>query len=141
MATRVTPADVMDIIDLESNDPIQSFIDDASLIVDDLVALYPGVHSDAKLFAIEKWLSAHFLSASYARTETEQTDGTTTKFRVTREEGILSSEWGKRACYLDSTGYLKELDMSGHKFQVINLNSVEDFGASPTGSYVTWDWE
>jgi len=108
---RTTADDVRKIIeidlDLDSEDSIiDAFIDDANMVVTDLLG-GSTVLSSNQLKSIEKWLAAHFIACS--RDPQAQEEGTADakiKYQGKTGMGLDATLYGQQAKMMDTTGIL-----------------------------------
>ena len=84
---------------------IQSFIDDASMLVDNIVAIAP-LPSTALLEIVERYLAAHFIAIADPRVDTEKVKSLQTKYQYLLDKGFAITHWGTTAMMVDTTGRL-----------------------------------
>jgi len=124
MSIRVTEAEVLEIIDVDSSiTNLIPFITAASLLVDEVLSDDTAL-SSSLLKEIERWLSAHFIAIRDPRVEME-------KVGEAQNTYALGVKLGVRASMLDSTPYgqqAKALDITGRLSAIgkrrAELNSI-----------------
>lgn len=125
---RVTAAEVKEIIVTTLSDPaIEVFITPANLLV--TAKLGASELSDELLKEIERWLSAHFLSVFLQSDKTN--GGALTRDKVgdterewrnsqrTQIDSLGTTNYGKQAIILDTTGTLVSLGKRKSKVEII----------------------
>jgi hypothetical protein len=109
VAARVTEAEVRSILRVvPTATSVAAEIDVATAIVDDELAS-AGL-STARLKSIELYLAAHFvaLGIPQARLDSLDAGGVAESYRGSKTEGgFVSTDWGKQAVALDTSGKLK----------------------------------
>lgn len=120
MATRIDPDGVKEIIDTDLTDPrIQAFIDGANQIVTKVLGS-EGL-TEALLKEIERWLSAHYIAATFERQAIHEVAGPAEqKFSDVFKSGLDSTTYGQTAKSLDPTGGLSNLGMKTVSIIAIN---------------------
>ena len=120
MACRVTPAEVIAIMDteLEAED-VQPFADMANALGNEHL-LGEGV-SESLLGQIEKQLAAHYVAAFKDRiAESQKLGDASIKFIVKADMGLDLTPYGQMAKSMDPTGILAELDMGPAEVEVVH---------------------
>lgn len=120
MATRVTPAEVKDIIDTDLTDlRIQAMIDGANQIITKVLGS-AGL-AEELLKEIERWLSAHYIAATFERQAIHEVAGPAEqKFSDVFKAGLDSTTYGQTAKGLDPTGALADMGMKTIKLIAIS---------------------
>lgn len=117
--TRTNPSDVSEIYDTElSNSALQSWIDIATEIVDDIAA--EGSVSSARLEKIEKLLSAHFASAQDQRIQSGGKESGSVEFQGETGMGLDGTKYGQQAKTLDPTGTLASMNKPMASVEILN---------------------
>lgn len=121
MANRVNAEEVKEIIDTELSDTrIGAFITAANTLINDKL-LNKGLASST-LKEIERWLAAHYISASIERQAIEEEAGPASqKFSDFFSQGLNSTTYGQTARTLDPSGTLTSLDL-----KTINLKAIPE---------------
>lgn len=107
--SRVTPAEVKEILETDLTDPqIQSWIDIASKVIDRYAAQCALADSDT-LAMLEKLLTAHYISAVVERDKslTARSFGDSSEsYMAVSGEGLKASPYGQQMLALDPCGIL-----------------------------------
>jgi hypothetical protein len=106
----VTDTEVLAIMDIDAFvKPADPFILAAATIrQDELDPL--GTISDDMLKEIERWLSAHFYTVAFTRTDKEKIDDEEVTARSKIGMNLSLTHYGQMAMTLDTSGTLKELN-------------------------------
>jgi hypothetical protein len=126
MAARVSEPELRAIVDDVPSQQVQSYIDDAHLLVEEI--LNPGgvsVLTEGRLALIEKYLAAHLFVLSEEKGgltldkigETEERYVTTS----TPQYGLRSTRFGQFILGLDTTGQLEAQLVGGSKKALFRL--------------------
>ena len=111
MTWRTSESAVRSIIETDSALTVTPFIDQASVIVDDLVVNdVDSLLSVARLELIERNLAAHFYSRRDPQYQSKATAGASATFQGQTGMGYDSTYWGQDAKRLDLTGRLALMD-------------------------------
>ena len=84
---------------------LQPFIDDASLIIDNVVAIAP-VPEDALLELVERYLAAHLVMITSGQVTMEKVRSLQVQYGTLLDKGFGITHWGTTAMMLDTTGRL-----------------------------------
>jgi len=111
MAKRTTPEEVEVLIrDYDESISLDPFIEIANIVTDDVAAQDTGGKlSSARLAAIEKYLAGHFYRGSDHALSEEETGDASGKYTEEFGPGLEGTYEGKRAIFLDITGYLRTI--------------------------------
>lgn len=117
---RTTPTAVQALLDpggeYDGTTDLSTFVAEASLIVDDLVAYASRKRltlTDAKLAAIEARLGAHGYQQSDKGYASESEGGSSASYLGRTDKGLESTYHGQQAITLDTSGYLRSLIKGG----------------------------
>lgn len=88
---------------------LQPFIDDASLIIDNVVAIAP-LPTDAMLELVERYLSAHLVMVTSGQISMEKVRSIQVQYGTMLDKGFAITHWGTMAMMLDTTGRLARLN-------------------------------
>ena len=108
MAARTTIERVVRLIpdyDTELIPDIQPFIDDASVLVDEIIAIDPRATA-ASMEMTERYLSAHLVCITDRQTNTEQVKSILVTYQSLLRPGLELTHYGAQAMRLDTTGRL-----------------------------------
>lgn len=119
MALRVTHDEVAEILDTNISD-VTPFITVANLVVTDKLS-GEGLSSDL-LKEIERWLSAHFVSARDPRIKQEKTEGASVTYTGNFGKGLDLTPYGQNVKLLDSTGILAKIGMKSVTFHAVEFD-------------------
>ncbi len=64
----------------------------------------------ANITEIQRWLSAHFMTAQEKITKSEKVSDVGESYDLSTKVGLANSHFGQTAILLDSSGYLRKLD-------------------------------
>ena len=105
MAARVTATEVKQIISTSLADAIiEAFITSATLVVDENLGSDTTISEDLKK-EIERWLSAHLISATRERqASSEEAGGAKIKYEGRTDMGLYATMYGQQVLALDPTG-------------------------------------
>lgn len=128
---RTRDDEVQQLVEVDADLNLASFIATASSIVDDLEEEHPGKLSTAKLALVESWLAAHFYSLRDQQYSSKSIGGASGSFQGQTGMGFSSTFYGQTAMRLDRTGYLAKLDKEAteggkRKIQLEWLGTDED---------------
>ena len=116
---RVTTDEVKEIISTTETE-LTPFIVAAGTLIDDILAGH-GL-SVTQLKEIERWLSAHFLSARVLKGQLIEQEIGDTREKYTDLEvsgaSLASTHYGQRALLLDTTGRLSNMGLKRAQFRV-----------------------
>jgi hypothetical protein len=84
---------------------LQPFIDDASLIIDNVVAIEP-VPADNLLELVERYLAAHLVMVTSGQVSMEKVRSLQVQYGTLLDKGFAITHWGTTAMMLDTTGRL-----------------------------------
>jgi len=84
---------------------LQPFIDDASLIIDNVVAIAP-LPTDALLELVERYLAAHLVMVTSGQVSMEKVRSLQVQYGTLLDKGFAITHWGTTAMMLDTTGRL-----------------------------------
>lgn len=107
MPVRTSADRVSKIIDYDTEliPDIQPFINDASIMVDTLVATDISVSANV-LELVERYLAAHFIAITDPRVATEQVGSLLTTYQYKLAQGLAITHYGSMAMFLDTSGRL-----------------------------------
>lgn len=107
MPVRTSADRVSKIIDYDTEliPDIQPFINDASIMVDTLVATDTSVSANV-LELVERYLAAHFIAITDPRVATEQVGSLLTTYQYKLAQGLAITHYGSMAMFLDTSGRL-----------------------------------
>lgn len=107
MPVRTSADRVSKIIDYDTEliPDIQPFINDASVMVDTLVATDASVSANV-LELVERYLAAHFIAITDPRVATEQVGSLLTTYQYKLAQGLAITHYGSMAMFLDTSGRL-----------------------------------
>lgn len=94
---------------------IQPFIDDASLIIDHVVAIAP-LPTVASLEVVERYLAAHLVMITSGQVSMEKVRSIQVQYGTLLDKGFAITHWGTTAMMLDTSGRLSAFNtrlMSG----------------------------
>ena len=130
MSSRVTPAEVKEILDTSLTDSaITAFIDAASVTVTDLLGENSAASdlSNAQLKEVERWLTAHLIASTRERQVAKENAG---QAGVTYDGrtglGLDSTLYGQQVKLLDTTGTLANLEKTVG-LKAISMYAVPNF--------------
>lgn len=119
MAVRVTADEVKEIIDTELSDTrINSFVIASHNTIESNL-LNKGLEEDL-LKEIERWLSAHYITAFERQAIEEEAGPVSQKFANVFDKGLDSSTYGQTVKMLDKTGILENLN--GKKIKIVAIS-------------------
>ena len=84
---------------------LQPFIDDASLIIDNVVAIAP-IPATNMLELVERYLAAHLVMVTSGQVSMEKVRSIQVQYGTLRDKGFAITHWGTTAMMLDTTGRL-----------------------------------
>jgi hypothetical protein len=84
---------------------LQPFIDDASLIIDNVVAIAP-IPADNLLELVERYLAAHLVMVTSGQVSMEKVRSLQVQYGTLLDKGFAITHWGTTAMMLDTTGRL-----------------------------------
>lgn len=84
---------------------LQPFIDDASLIIDNVVAIAP-LPADNILELVERYLAAHLVMVTSGQVSMEKVRSLQVQYGTLLDKGFAITHWGTTAMMLDTTGRL-----------------------------------
>jgi len=106
MENRVSVDEVKEIFDTDLSDPfIEAFISAANQVVTKHLGSSTSLSSE-QLKEIERWLTAHLLTAREPRAKAEAADGARIEIQGQFGKGLDSTTYGQMAKMLDTTGTL-----------------------------------
>ena len=88
---------------------LQPFIDDASLIVDNVIAVAP-LPAAALLEVVERYLAAHLVMVTSGQISMEKVRSIQVQYGTLLDKGFAITHWGTTAMMLDTTGRLAALN-------------------------------
>jgi hypothetical protein len=88
---------------------LQPFIDDASLIITNVVAI-PLVPADEHLELVERYLAAHLVMVTSGQVSMEKVRSIQVQYGTMLDKGFAITHWGTMAMMLDTTGRLAALN-------------------------------
>jgi hypothetical protein len=106
MATRVSEDDLRALIDESATTSVQSFLDDAELLVDE--TLDASLFTPGRLNLIEKYLAAHLWAIAREKggVTLEKAGDATNMYKKYDGEGLSSTRFGQQVLAWDTTGQL-----------------------------------
>jgi len=111
MATRVSAAEVREIVDVDSSiSDLTPFIEMATLIVDEELDDSGIGHTDARLKQIELLLAAHFVCIRDPRVGNEKAGPVGASYQYKLGLGLQVTTYGQQAMMMDSSGKLAEMN-------------------------------
>ena len=132
MATRVTDAEVREVIEI---DPlltnISIFIATANNLVD-RIAVKDATVEEVTLKLIERWLSAHFVAIRDMRSADEKAGSVAQSFQYKVGLNLQVTIYGQQAMMLDSTGLLSDINKNGKDTSQSYIASMEFIGVVNT---------
>jgi hypothetical protein len=120
LAIRTTALAVGKIIEVDDTIDLDSFIEVASALVDEVCE--PAGYNATRLELIERWLAAHFYAVRDPRAEMEQADTIRAQYETKVDLGLNVTRYGQQAMLLDTAGGLA----------VLNRNTQDGQAATPT---------
>lgn len=84
---------------------LQPFIDDASLIIDNVVAIAPSPTA-VMLELVERYLAAHLVMVTSGQVSMEKVRSLQVQYGTLLDRGFAITHWGTTAMMLDTTGRL-----------------------------------
>lgn len=127
MAIRTTATAVGLIIEVDANISLDSFIETASSLVDD-VAAASSPPTATRLELIERWLSAHFYAMRDPRPTGEKAGPVSANYQSKVDLGLKTSHYGQMAISLDPTGVLLNAFKGKRKGSIVWAGTEEDRG-------------
>jgi hypothetical protein len=126
MAARVQEDDLRAIVEDDPSQPVQNFIDDAHLLVEEI--LNPGGHSvltEGRLTLIEKYLAAHLFTVSveHGGLTLQRIGETEERYQPSAgpQPGLRGTRFGQLILGLDSTNLLESQLVGGTKKALFRL--------------------
>lgn len=89
---------------------VDGFIDDASVLVDEIIAIDPAATA-ASMELAERYLAAHLIAITDRQTQTEQVNGLMETYQTMLRPGLELTHFGAQAMRLDTTGRLARWNM------------------------------
>ncbi|MCP4566487.1 MAG: hypothetical protein GY841_02770 [FCB group bacterium] len=120
---RTDATEIGKIIDVDSGDDLDAFIDAANILVTDILG--ESGTATATLAVIETWLAAHFYAIYKPRASAEKAGSVSESFDYKIDLALNQTRYGQMALSLDTTGALAR-----HNKKIID-------GVSKTAS-VSW---
>lgn len=105
---RTTETAVGLIIEVDEDIPLESFIEAANALVEEVCE--PLGYGDTRLELIERWLSAHLYATRDPRPVSEAAGAISTTYQSKVDLGFNNSHYGQMAMRLDTKGGLASLD-------------------------------
>lgn len=106
--SRTTETAVGLIIELDEDIPIDSFIEAASALIEEICT--PLGYDDPRLELIERWLSAHLYATRDPRPVSEAAGSVSTTYQSKIDLYLSNSHYGQTAKLLDTKGGLAALE-------------------------------
>jgi hypothetical protein len=114
---------------------IQPFIDDASLMVTNIIGT---AASEATLEMVERYLAAHLIGISDPRIQSEQVRTIQASYQVKLSDGLGITHYGSMAMQLDTSGKLSRWNkavIAGMASAFSLVWGGKDVATDPNGSY------
>jgi hypothetical protein len=115
---RVTEEELRLLVEDDPAKPVIHFIEDAHILVDDLLLGQSPTFTEARLKLIEKYMSAHFFLLAEERggiTQEKIGEASQTYATPNKGSGLASTRYGALAISLDPTGILEASLVGGSK--------------------------